>query len=204
MSPSDLKWVHLKTNLSCFTTSQFRTKQQNFFQDFEKVTCFITNWKVTLTWNWSHMSRTHLGGAHSLDVHLRLQSELRSGRELSDAQLLWGELNCCHLLAVVGWHDVLKQDEHSVGVVCTQQVQARAPLKRKDEQLYSECPLSFCCWCWFCQCCCTCSWTTLPPISVGVCSFHWILVSPLLPPPCTILHTAMRPWLVPAASVSEI
>ena len=50
----------------------------------------------------------------------------------------------------------------------------------------------------------TCSWTTFPCISVGVWSFHWALVSPLLLPGCTtILHNAMRPWLVPAAKISE-
>lgn len=45
---------------------------------------------------------------------------------------------------------------------------------------------------------------TFPPISVGVCSFHWGLVSPLLLPDCTtILHIAMRPLVVPAARISE-
>lgn len=150
------------------------------------------------------MSHTHLGSTHSLDVYVRLQSQVPSWRKLSDAQLLGGELHCCHLLAVVGWHDVLKQDEHSVWVVGPQQVQAGAPLKHKAKWLHSQWPFWFRrCW-WFCQRCRTCSWMTLPPISVGVCSFHWTLVSPLLPPPCTILHTAMRPLLVPAANVSEI
>ncbi len=49
----------------------------------------------------------------------------------------------------------------------------------------------------------TWSWVTFPSTSVGVCSFHWALVSVLLPPGwTTILHIAMRPWLVPAAKIS--
>lgn len=170
-----------------------------------RVISYRTKWEEIQTWNWSHIDHTHLGSAHSLDVYVRLQSQMRSWGELSDAQLLRGELHCCHLLAVVGWHDVLKQDEHCVWVVGSQQVQAGAPLKHKAERLHSQRWFLLCRCCGFWHCCRrTCSWTMFPPISVGVCSFHWTLVSPLLPSPCTILHTAMRPWLVPAANVSEI
>lgn len=75
---------------------------------------------------------TYLGGAHSLDVYVRLQSEVHSWGELGDAQLFRGELHCCHLLAVVGWHNVLKQDQHSVGVVGSQKIQAGAPLEQSE------------------------------------------------------------------------
>lgn len=50
--------------------------------------------------------------------------------------------------------------------------------------------------------CSTCSCTTLPPISVGVCSFHNALASPALLFGCTLLHTAIRPQLVPPAKIS--
>lgn len=50
----------------------------------------------------------------------------------------------------------------------------------------------------------TCSCVTFPCISVGVCSFHWALLSPLLlPDSTTIFQIAMRPWLVPPAKISE-
>lgn len=45
---------------------------------------------------------THLGNTHSLDVHVRLQRKVHSCGELSDAELGWGELHCCHLLPEVG------------------------------------------------------------------------------------------------------
>lgn len=83
---------------------------------------------------------TYLGGAHSLDVYVRLQSEVHSWGELGDAQLFRGELHCCHLLAVVGWHNVLKQDQHSVGVVGSQKIQAGAPLEHKAKRFQSELP----------------------------------------------------------------
>lgn len=49
----------------------------------------------------------------------------------------------------------------------------------------------------------TWSWRTFPSISVGVWSFHKALVSPLPAGCSTIFHMAMRPWLVPAAKISE-
>lgn len=81
---------------------------------------------------------TYLGGAHSLDVYVRLQSKVHSWGELGDAQLFRGELHRCHLLAVVGWHNVLKQDQHSVGVVGSQKIQAGAPLEHKAKCFQSE------------------------------------------------------------------
>lgn len=86
---------------------------------------------------------TYLGNTHSLDVYLRLQSKVRSCGELSDAELGWGELHCCHLLAVVGWHDMLTQDQRCVGIIGPQQIQAGAPLKYKvwvnNSSIYCRC-----------------------------------------------------------------
>lgn len=74
---------------------------------------------------------TYLSDTNSLDMHVRLQSKVRSCGELSDAELGRGELHRCHLLAEVGRHHMLTQDQHCVGIVGRQQVQVRAPLKWK-------------------------------------------------------------------------
>lgn len=73
---------------------------------------------------------SHLAGTHSLDVRARQEGKMCSCGELSYTELGWGELHCCHLLTVVGWHEMLTQDNHSVWIVGCQQIQARTPLKK--------------------------------------------------------------------------
>lgn len=76
-------------------------------------------------------SRLHvyLGNTDSLDVHVRLKSRVRSRGKLRDAELGRCELHCCYLLVEVCAHHMLTQDQHSVGVVCRQQIQTGTPLQ---------------------------------------------------------------------------
>lgn len=53
---------------------------------------------------------SYLGNTNSFDVHIRLESEVHPCAKVSDAELCWGELHCCHLLAEVGGHQMLAED----------------------------------------------------------------------------------------------
>lgn len=72
---------------------------------------------------------TYLRNTHPSNVYVRLQRKVQTCMELSDVELCWGKLHRCHLLAEVGWHHMLTQDQHCIWIVCCQEIQAGAPLK---------------------------------------------------------------------------
>lgn len=99
-------------------------------------------WDRFLFSKW-HVLVHYLAGTHSLDVRVWQQGKVCSGGEPRDAELGWRKLHCCHLLTVVGWHEMLTQDEHSVWIIGCQQIQTRAPLK---QNIYMSASSMDCCW----------------------------------------------------------
>ena len=70
--------------------------------------------------------------ADPLDVYVGAQGERGLLGGEADAELGGGELHRRHLLAEVGQHHVLQQDEHRRHAAHRQEVQARAPLERAE------------------------------------------------------------------------
>jgi len=76
--------------------------------------------------------RGYRGDADSLDVYVGAQRERGVVGGDADAELGGGELHGRHLLAAVGQHHVLPQDEHRRHAGHRQEVQAGAPLEGSE------------------------------------------------------------------------
>ena len=74
-------------------------------------------------------ARGYRSDADPLDVYVGAQGERGVLAGEADAELGGGELHRRHLLAEVGQHHVLQQDEHRRHAGHRQEVQARAPLE---------------------------------------------------------------------------
>lgn len=75
----------------------------------------------------------YLSNTHPSDMYVRLQRKVQTCVELSDVELCWGKLHCCHLVAEVGWHHMLTEDQNCVWIVCRQEIQVGAPLKERSK-----------------------------------------------------------------------